>query len=198
MCLTIKPRMLGFFAEFPSCWYRRVRSRNRAVRTDCVISYAMLSPPVAYFTSACEKAAICITRPIFLFASSMRRLMSRNRFVSASDLRLSRECPTIPSQVSGRERESERERERDKEWDRYRSRPPSASTSSGPATARSRIRHRDCRCAASVPLALLLSLLPSPQAGPKRCALHHGNCEGNESERKENYVNRILPLNSQI
>ena len=91
----------------------RVRSQNRTVRTDCVISYAMLPPPVAYLTSASEKAAIYITRPIFLFASSMRRLMSRNRFVSASDLRFSRECPTIPSQVSGRERERVSERERE-------------------------------------------------------------------------------------
>lgn len=46
-------------------------------------------------TSAKLKAAICMTRPIFRLAVSIRLVISRKRFVRASDLRLRREWPVF-------------------------------------------------------------------------------------------------------
>lgn len=52
----------------------------------------MLSP-VAYWTSAKENAATCITRPIFRLASSILWVISLNLLVKASDFLFNNEWP---------------------------------------------------------------------------------------------------------
>jgi len=79
----VKPKSFVFSAiTLSNCGSRTpetfscfVRTRKRADFADSWI-WKPISPPTAYVTSAREKAAICITRPIFLFASSIRLVIS--------------------------------------------------------------------------------------------------------------------------
>ena len=62
-----------------------VRTLNVADLTDSCIWYPML-PPTAYVTSAREKAAICMTLPIFRLASSIRLVISAKMVVRFSEV----------------------------------------------------------------------------------------------------------------